>query len=235
MLENTLGGSKGSKERVEEPGRPHLSLVTHSCTGGGGGGGDFAICGPSFSCEDTRRGAKCHMPRCHPALEMQRSRVSEALFSFISRLLVHSCEHTHTHVCVRVCVYCLSPIFRTFKGSSMPLSANNANLSRNDSGEVTFPRQPVNKQACGRLSIPSGLRCQFPETLCRDTHTPDPPYRCWGCLSSSWTLSLFTTLGRHTSPSSAEEPLSGFIQPIADCPPEELIMNVCVQQLNLIS
>lgn len=35
MLENTLGGSKGSKERVEEPGRPHLFLVTHSCTGGG--------------------------------------------------------------------------------------------------------------------------------------------------------------------------------------------------------
>lgn len=32
MLENTPGGSK---ERVEEPGRPHLSLVTHSCTGGG--------------------------------------------------------------------------------------------------------------------------------------------------------------------------------------------------------
>lgn len=94
MLENTLGGSK---ERAEETGRPHLSLVTHSCTRGTL---LSAVCPAAVKTREVELEI-CHMPPCHPALEMRRSRWSKVLFSFISGLLVHSCEHTQTyHVCV---------------------------------------------------------------------------------------------------------------------------------------
>lgn len=143
MLENTLGGSK---ERAEETERPHLSLVTHSCTGGDGTLLS-AVCPAAVKTREVELEI-CHMPPCHPALEMRRSRWSEVLFSFISGLLVHSCEHTHADIS---CVCTVLPLFlvctsRTFKGLSMPLSANKANLSRNYRGEVMFPRW-INKLA----------------------------------------------------------------------------------------
>lgn len=95
MLENTLGGSK---ERAEETGRPHLSLVTHSCTGGTL---LSAVCPAAVKTREVELEI-CHMPPCHPALEMRRSRLEQSFVLFHLRLARAQLRtHTQTyHVCV---------------------------------------------------------------------------------------------------------------------------------------
>lgn len=144
MLENTLGGSK---ERVEETG---VATFVFGDTFLYWGGGDVAICCLSCSCEDTRSGAgdmsHASMSSCtwDAQITLERSFVHFHLTLSRAQLRTHAQTY---HLCVRSYPLFFVCSSQTFKGLSMPLWANKANLSR--CGEVMFPQQPVNKLACG--------------------------------------------------------------------------------------
>lgn len=173
MLENTLGGCK---EREWKTSGGHICLWWHILVRVE----DFAICCLSCSCEDMKVGLEtCHGPWYYPALELWGSRS----FSFIRTL---TRAQLQAHAYIRAC--CLAPIIHLYwsniQGSKFAFASKTAEINTLSLWSLWI--NELVADCCG--STLSGLCSQAQETVCTNIHTLYPPYQCFSCLCSSYTL-----------------------------------------------